>query len=283
MHTFSNWLPIAVRLHAEDLIQKGGLNTLEPLLFRLVSNPDMERVWKKLSSISNNPQKLIDFLEYVRLHPVLLGNSISPIAIPSDKLQRSVFNKLSDLTLQIISEMAKLSLLNDAMVKVEVINKAETPEERSRRQLNAKAQSGWSLLEIALKRAELHAADHASQDKHAEAALLEIVNLQGRLFDAQEHESIISLLELIESASSYASTAPDSFLPKKRNTVNAKRNLLILDLKNHLKQKFNTESASIIAATVNSAFNSTDGGVTEDDVRKLKSPTLLNSNSKTGS
>ena len=278
MHTFPNWLPIAVRLHAEDLIQKGGLNTLEALLLRLVSNTEMESVWKKLSSISSNPQKLIDFLEYVRLHPVLLGNSISPIAIPSDKLQRSVFNKLSDLTLQMISEMARLNQLNDAIVTIETVDKteptySESIQERARRSLIAKAQSGWSLLEIALKRAELHTADHASQDKHAEAALLEIINIQGRLFDAQEHESIFSLLELFRSALGYASTAPDALLPKKRNTVNAKRNLLILELKNHLKQQFNTESASIIAAIVNSAFNSTDGGVTEDDVRKLKSPT----------
>ena len=272
MYTFPNWLPIEVRLHAEDLIQKGGLNTLEPLLLRLVSSPEMERVWKKLSSISKDAQKHIGFLEYVRLHPILLGNSISSIAIPSDKLQRSVFNKLSDLTLQMISEMAKLSLLNDRIHKAEA-TEIESTEERARRLLIAKAQSGWSLLEIALKRAELHAADHASQDKHAEAALLEIINIQGRLFDAQEHESIFSLLELFRSALGYASTAPDALLPKKRNTVNAKRNLLILELKNHLKQQFNTESASIIAAIVNSAFNSTDGGVTEDDVRKLKPPT----------
>ena len=124
---------------------------------------------------------------------------------------------------------------------------------------------GWDLLENALKRAELHEVQQASKK-----ALLEIKSIQNQLHEIQQEESIIELLKLIKSAAQYASIAPDTALPKKRNTSRAKCNQLILFLKQYLKHHFNTESPSIIAAIVNTAFESADGGITADDVRKLK-------------
>jgi hypothetical protein len=240
MNRYPKWLPKEVLEHSELLIKKGGLNTLKPLLVRLVTNSEMETVWKSLSSKTDDSQKLIDFLEDVRLHPALQGNKTDPIPVPSDSEQRKVFKKLNELSKRMIKEMRDLSP-------------------------TGKAHAGWELIETALKRAELYEVQQASHN-----TLLEIKSIQSRLQGIQQDESIISLLELISSASQYAATAPNAALPKKRNTSRAKCNQLILFLKQYLKHHFNTESPSVIAAIVNTAFDSEDGGITVDDVRKLK-------------
>ncbi len=245
MDKFPQWLPKAVRLHTEALIHKGGLNSLKALLLRLTSDTEMEKVWAKLSTKSNDPQKLIDFLEYVRLHPTLLGKNTDPITVPSDKEQQQAFQQLSTLSKRMVRELHDLSS-------------------------EAKAHSGWTFLMIALKRAELDLSEQASKNASSKAALLNILNIETRLKEIERHESIISIIELIGSAADCASTAPDALLPKKRNSDNAKRNQLILDLKHYMKHHFGTESAALIAAIVNTAFEPfEDGGVTEDSVRKL--------------
>ncbi len=189
----------------------------------------MEKVWAKLSTKSNDPQKLIDFLEYVRLHPTLLGKNTDPIVVPSDKEQQQAFQQLSTLSKRMVRELHDLS-----------------PE--------GNANSGWTLLVIALKRAELDMAAQASKNAPSKAALLSIFDIESRLKEIERHESIISIIELIGSAAAYASSAPDALLPKKRNANNAKRNQLILDLKQYMKHHFGTESATLIAAIVNTAF-----------------------------
>ena len=249
MDKFPKWLPSEVREHVDQLIEKRGLNSLEPLLMRLVTNPEMESVWKNLSSKTNDPQKLIDFLEDVRLHPALQGNNTDPISIPSDNEQRTVFETLNKLSQRMMRELGKLTPTWDSVKKVWI----PTPHK------------GWDLLENALKRAELHEVQQGSKK-----AFVEIKNIQNQLHEIQQEESIIELLELIKSAAYYASIAPYAALPKKRNTSRAKCNQLILFLKQYLKHHFNTESPSIIAAIVNTAFESADGGITADDVRKLK-------------
>ena len=254
MVKFPKWLPAKVLKHSKSLIAKKGLGALKPLLIRLVTNPEMESVWKNLSSKTDDPQKLIDFLEDVRLHPALQGNNTDPIPIPSDNEQRTAFETLNKLSQRMMRELGKLTPTWDPVKKVWI----PTP------------QKGWKLLETALRRAELNVADKASQDKTSKASLLEIKNIQTRLENIQQDESIISLLELIGAAADYASTAKDATLPKRRNASRAKCNQLILFLKQYLKIHFNTESPSIIAAIVNTAFESADGGITADDVRKLK-------------
>ena len=249
MDKFPEWLPSEVKEHTEHLIKKGGLHSLKPLLMRLVKNPEMESVWKSLSGKTNNPKKLIDFLEDVRLHPALQGNNTEPILTPSDNEQRKIFETINKLSQRMISELGKLTPTWDSTKEEWIL----TPHK------------GWDLLESALKRAELHDVQQASK-----IAFLDIKSIQNRLQEIQREESIIELLELIKSAAYYASFAPDTALPKKRNTSRAKCNQLILFLKQYLKHHFNTESPSIIAAIVNTAFESADGGITADDVRKLK-------------
>lgn len=240
MEKFPPWLPAEVKKHSKRLIEIGGLNTAKPLLMRLVINPEMERVWMSISRKTSDPQQLIDYLEYVRLHPALLGNPADPIEVPSDKVQRSAFKKVSNASQQIIEVLSSLSPYADP-------------------------QHGWSLLESALRRSELHEVGQTSKDR-----FLEIRQLQSNLYELQQQGSVITLLETIALAGDFASTAPDTALPKRRNSERAKCNLLILDLKRYLKHHFSIQSPALIAATVNTAFDLPDGGISADDVRKLK-------------
>ena len=240
MDKFPPWLPAQVKEHSKRLIEIGGLNTAKPLLLRLVTNLEMQKVWKSLFCKTDNPQKLIDYLEYVRLHPALQGSPADPIEVPSDRVQRRAFKKVSNVSQQIIEVLGSLSPHDDP-------------------------QHGWSLLESALRRSELHEVQQTSKDR-----FLGIKRLQNNLHELQQQGSVITLLETIALAGHFASTAPDTALPKRRNSERAKCNQLILDLNHHLKHHFSTQSPALIAATVNTAFDLPDGGISADDVRKLK-------------
>jgi beta-phosphoglucomutase-like phosphatase (HAD superfamily) len=241
MDRFPPWLPKEVKEHAEHLIEVGGLNTAKPLLMRLVTHLEMEKVWKTLSSKSNQSQQLIDFLEFVRLHASLQGDITSPITIPSDKTQRAIFKKVSDASQVILHSLEDLSQSSDA-------------------------QEGFYLLESALMRAELDAAEREDSEQ-----LALIKGVQNSLQDLQQHDSIVTFLASITAAARLAASAPDMMLPKRRNTERAKCNHLILDLKSYLKSQFSiTQSDTLIATIVNAAFEFPDVIITADDVRKLK-------------
>lgn len=241
MDKFPPWLPLEVKQHAVRLIEAGGLNTTKPLLMRLVTHLEMQSVWQGLARKTDNPQQLVDYLDYVRLHFALQGNATHPITVPSDKVQRKAFKKLIELSLQMIKVLGDLSPVGDP-------------------------QQGWDLVESALRRSELHEAKQAS-----DMQFLEIKRLQNTLDDLQQHETMISFLETIAAAAQIAAVAPDTALPKRRDTDRAKRNQLVLDLKFYIKHHFSTEAPALIAATVNTAFDLPDGGISADDVRKLKS------------
>lgn len=240
MDTLPSWLPAEFNEHVTQLIKSGGLNTAEPLLKRLVTHDDMKKVWTSLARKTVDAKKMIDFLEFVRLHPAMQGNTADPITIPSDKVQRKAFKKVSELSLQITKVLSDLSPTGDP-------------------------QEGWDLAESALGCSELHAVTQTSKTK-----FLEIKRLQSNLDSLQQHIPVISFFETIAKVTEIASKMPDSALPKRRHSNRAKTNQLILDLRKYLKHHFSTESPALIAAIVNTAIFSSDGGITEDDVRKLK-------------
>ena len=251
MNQFPQWLPAQVAEHAKQLINTGGLNTLEPLLIRLVTSPQMASVWKSLSDKAHHPQQLVDFLDYVRLHPSLKGKPTDPIAIPSDQLQRTAYKKISELSQLILKELNDLSGSDDP-------------------------QAGWRLLESTLIRTELDQLHQTST-----SLFLEIKALQAKLNRIEHYTQISSVIAMIGLAASLASSAPDAALPKRRNSDRAKCNYLILGLKTYLKDCFSTNSPSLIATIVNTAFNFADGGITADDVRKLKPSAELNISTST--
>lgn len=75
--------------HAADLAKSGALKDAKPLLIRLVSNSEMSKVWQALADKTDDPQKLIDLLGFIRLHPALIGETNAPITISSDATQCS--------------------------------------------------------------------------------------------------------------------------------------------------------------------------------------------------
>jgi|GEM_PF-5531608 len=226
--------------HANRLSKSGVLNSAKPVLMRLVSDADMKEIWRKLSNKTDNPQKLIDLLDYIRLHPALAGNPNDPITILSDASQREVFQNIAVKIGHLMDELKDLSDQRD-------------PDD------------GWRLLESTLARAETE-----SLKQGVSGSFLEIKQLQHHLATIQAQYSITDILEVMSKSVEYAAMAPDSRLPKKRNTPRAKQNQLAMDLKRYLRQHFDTESPSMIATIVNTAFNYPDSAISADDVRKLK-------------
>lgn len=241
MHQFPKWLPIEVVEHAQQLIKTGDLNTQEPLFIRLVTLPQMASVWTSLSGKAHHPQQLIDLLDFVRLHPSLQGNPTDPIAIPSDQVQRTAYKKVNALSQCMLKELKEVSGSDDP-------------------------QAGWRLLESTLIRTELDQLQQTST-----ALFLDIKALQDQLNHIQQNTPISKVIEMIGLAAYLASSAPDAALPKRRNSDHAKCNHLMLDLKKYLKHHFATHTPSLIATMVNTAFNFADGGISADNVRKLKS------------
>lgn len=240
---FPEWLPEHLLAHSSQLIKEADLNNAEPLLLRLVSHDKMKGVWKTLSKKHTDPQKLIDFLEFLRLHPALEGRPDDPIDIPGDKTQRVVFNKIDKLLNQVINELKELSPTRDEA-------------------------DGWRMLESTLNRAELGNFKQYSEEKFSK--FLTIKQLQGALASMQQEHVIVDLLESMSLAAQYAATAPDAQLPVRRNSERAKMNWLIQELKRYLNDHFQTVSPAMIANIVNVAFDLSHDSVNDSDVRKLK-------------
>lgn len=236
------WLPPHIYVYTVHLIENADLTNAEPLLVRLVTHDKMKGVWKTLSKKSTEPQKHIDFLEFVRLHPSLEGKPNDPIIIPGDNTQRVIFNNIDKLVNQLINELKNLSPTRDE-------------------------EDGWGVLTSTLNRAEL--GNINQNEPEALSRFMAIKQLQGSLGSMQQH-SVVDMLETISQASQYAAAATNSKLPVRRNTERAKVNWLILDLKRYLKLHFHTQSHIMVANIVNVAFDLSHDSVTDDDVRKLK-------------
>lgn len=240
---FPEWLPAHIFAYSAHLIEKANLNDAELLLHRLVTRDKMKGVWKTLSKQTTNPQSLIDFLDFVRLHPALEGKPNDPINISSDKTQRLVFNNIDKLVKQLVNELKGLSPTRDAG-------------------------DGWRILESTLERAELGNLKQHNQEEFSK--FLAIKKIQSALASIQLQHSITDILETISLATQYATTAPDAKLPVRRNTERAKVNWLILSLKQYLKQHFNTQSHAMIANIVNVTFDLSHNSISDEDVRKVK-------------
>lgn len=66
------WLPEALRAHVLTKLKLGGLGVLQNQLIRLASLEEMQHVWASLDNTKTDPELLIDFIEYVRLHPLVM-------------------------------------------------------------------------------------------------------------------------------------------------------------------------------------------------------------------
>ncbi|EUJ11290.1 hypothetical protein Meth11DRAFT_2130 [Methylophilaceae bacterium 11] len=226
--------------HALDFPNSTLMLSKKSVYIKLITSTEMRNVWETLASKVSAPQQLIDLLDYIRLHPALAGNPNDPITILSDASQRDVFQNITVKIDQLRDDLKDLSNQRD-------------PDD------------GLRLLESTLGRAETE-----SLKQGVSGNFLEIKQLQHHLATIQAQYSINDILEVLSKAAEYAATAPDARLPKKRNSPRAKQNQLAMDLKRYLKQYFDTESPSMIATIVNTAFNYPNEALSADDVRKLK-------------
>jgi hypothetical protein len=235
-----DWLPSIISDHAVLLYRSGGLNNAENLLFRLIASLEMRTVWQSLEKHAQVPEQLIDYLELVRLHSVLTLESSAPISIPSDRLQQSAFSKFN-------------KSITQAMKALEELAPSKQVEE------------GWALLANAIERYQLHALQHITNQ------VVPAFQIQEGL-DKLNETGIVNSLRLLRTASHLATLAPSQRLPKRRDSAKAKMNQLAMDLSDFCQYRFGKPFDVCVAATVSVAFEYYKGGISADDVRKLRTP-----------
>ena len=71
--TFPTWLPKPLLDHCLSKIQSGALSVdQQECIKRLSNHLTMRYVWETLALYNPEPQELIDFIEFVRLHPTVI-------------------------------------------------------------------------------------------------------------------------------------------------------------------------------------------------------------------
>lgn len=236
--TFPKWLPEAVRTHYHHKIQIGGLSERQQqCIIRLTTNEIMRSVWEALCKLPAKPTELIEFIEFVRLHP-----SIMYPELKNDKLtharQRKVMEQISELSERLLASFA---LLNP---------------------IKSDPNQGVELIKSEISRLESQTATR-QQGLH----LIHLHQLLEALQDVDEGYGIVGTIELLHSASKIAMDAPPNG-PRKKASQTAPRTLLIKDLKRYMLFHFNTPLNQVIANTVITAMDLLPESVTEDQVRK---------------
>lgn len=240
MNKFPHWLPAEVALHAQVLINAGGLGSMERSLRQLVTDHDMIKVWKSLKTQSSNSQQLIDYLEYVRLHSAVMGWSTDLLNVSGDAIQRKVFSKVASSCETLLTDLGKLSQ-------------------------DYESKEGWELLGQALQRIECSAAKAGDANR-----LVAIANVQARLQEIQQTSNVVEFFELIRQAALLAVDAPSMHLPRKRDGVRANIVWLATDISKYVQYHFHKPLHEVVASTVNVVLNLHDEPITADSVRKLK-------------
>lgn len=240
MSKLPDWLPIEVAFHVQKLLNTGGLGVAKEPLFRLASDPEMAKVWWALQLLSKNPQQLIEYLEYVRLHPIVMGWPSDLLNVPGDAIQREMFGKIASSCETALNALKELSYKNNP-------------------------QTGWVLLERAVQRNERLAAESGDARK-----LEAITNFQDHLQEIQKSSNAVEILEAIRLAALLAGDAPDMYLPRKRDSLKADRVLLAQDLSRYVQYHFHKPLHAVVASTINVALNLHEETLTPDAVRKLK-------------
>lgn len=240
MSKLPDWLPVEVASHVKKRLNTGGLGAGKEPLCRLAYDPEMAKVWKTLRLLSNSPQPLIEYLEYVRLHPVVMGWPSDLLNVPGDAIQREMFGKI-------------ISSCETALNALKELSYKSNP------------QAGWELLEQAVQRNGRFAAETGDARK-----LEAIANFQGHLQEIQKSSNVVEILEAIRLAALLAYDAPDMYLPRKRDSLKANRVFLAQDLSRYVQHHFHKPLHAVVASSVNVALDIQDNPFSADSVRKLK-------------
>ena len=240
MQKLPDWLPAEVASHVQKLLKTGGLGVTERTLRRLAFDQEMAKVWETLQPLSGGSRRLIDYLEYVRMHRAVMGWPTDFLDVPGDAVQRKVFKKVATSCEAMLNTLAKLSDDQDP-------------------------QRGWGLLEQAIGRNELRAASEGDDDK-----LLAVANIRAQLQEIKQTSNVVEILETIKLAASLAADAPDMNLPKKRNAKRPDIACLARDLSSHVQTHFHKPLHEVVAITVNVGLHLDKFQIDADYVRKLK-------------
>lgn len=240
MSKIPDWLPVEIDSYVQTLIQNGGLGATEKVLQRLISHPEMAKVWKPLLRLSKSPQPLIDYLDAIRWHPVVMGYPIDFLNVPGDAKQREAFSKILVACENTLNALKELSHKNDPQV-------------------------GWGLLEQAMQRNESLAAKTGDTRK-----LEAIANFQGRLQEILQSSNIVEILEVIRLAACLAGDAPNMPLPRKRDSLKADRVHLARHLSHYVQDQFHKPCHAVVASTINVIFEHYYDPISADAIRKLK-------------
>jgi hypothetical protein len=238
MRTYPIWLPKALATHAGQKLLSGALSDEQrDCIVRLTSYDIMQSVWEALSKETSDSQKLIDLIEYVRLHPTIFFPQSQ-----TDKLtlanKRKVMAQISKLSQNLLVAFAELD-----------------PS-------SSDANNGIALLQYELTRLQKEAVSQQRGD-----TLIHLHALQARLKAVDQDHGIVETLQSLQDAAALAIKAPSDG-PRKKGAQTASRTLFIKELKNYIYLNFGKKLNQAVAIIVNTAMNLPPETVTEDLVRK---------------
>jgi hypothetical protein len=246
MMRFPTWLPQIVADHATRLIGSGGLNAqMAERLERLTTAVGMKAVWPALAKCASQPQDLVDYLEYVRLHYTLMGPGFWG-KVPARSTQREALKRIAKLSKELIKE------------------------------LEAIGGTGLATLDGLLKQLATHSYAQPKKSQTFVRAFSPNQTPAG----LPRVTGIKNVLEsLIQAAESAQQTPPRG--PRKLKAKSADRTAYIQDLSRYVKKHFAKPLNEAVANTVNASLNLHDKPVTESLVRQLTCPTRkISANSK---
>lgn len=238
MHKFPKWLPQNVAAHCQTKLNSGALSDEQKdCTLRLTTQDDMRLVWQALSKVATTPDKLVDLIEYVRLHPTILCAESKAPRLTIAK-QRKAMQQISLITERLLGALGQL--------------KPVEPD----------ANEGMTRLLSELRRLQNQATAHQYGDT--------VVRLQQHLarLEAVDTEfGLVETLQTLQEAATFAMHVPTDG-PRKQGAYSASRTLFIKDLKNYIQHLFGKQLNQVVATIVNTAMNLPSETVTEDMVRK---------------
>lgn len=238
MAQYPAWLPPIVAKYADDVVQ--GELTLEQRgrLNRIVSSPEMERVWRTLAKLSD-PQGLRDYAREVVFELSRRSVESAPLG-PSPAEERQILRRIAVLLERLLKELGRLSgdLTNPS--------------------------TGVSRVLAALLRAACAAVPQGKAKELAQAMQL------WRRFQGQDNSlKIAQMLDDLRQAVQIAQDVPAHSGPRKRYAKNAARTEYIQMLVARTRSACGKPLYAEVATTVNVAFAEFDNPVTPDHIRKL--------------
>lgn len=237
------WLPSPIAAQATRLLNSGALDLdkeARARLIRLISDPEMQKVWTTLSQAPSNETALVDFLDLVRLHPTVQGPWLQAPALSAAQ-QRKSLARMARLANMLLEELGHLG------------GRANVPE------------SGLSVLESALRRAEM---ELLRARRSSEPVVM--LSLPAIADEDEDQPSPIQVLAALARSAELATGAPPPPGPRKQKAQNALRTAYIQDISAFVQHRFGKPFPTAVAITISVSLN--DVELNEDLVRKISRP-----------